>query len=98
LGILNRPGINVREIVVTAMRCHPKNCVFKAGAVERIVKRGEDSLLTNREKLIDAIEQGFLEEEIYCPHEGIDKRAEYYAQASVEGWNEWSRQVAEFMQ
>jgi hypothetical protein len=75
------------------MRNHPKDCIFKPGAIDRITVRGEAALASGQ-KLIDAIEAGFLEEEIYCPHEGIDKRAEYYAGKAVEGWIEWSRQMA----
>lgn len=42
------------------------------------------------EDLLDFLEEAIQDEEIYCPHEGIDKREDYYSSINLKGWNDWS--------
>jgi hypothetical protein len=74
------------------MLCHPKVCVFTPNAAENIIAKWKASGYGSVHDFgaIDFIEAAFKAEEIYCPHEGIDNRAEYYAKANLAGWMEWS--------
>lgn len=69
---------NVREIIETVIRNHPQDCIFAPGAVDRVVigawKLGPKA---TEAELLDYLSGAIGKEEIYCPHEGIDRRAEF---------------------
>jgi hypothetical protein len=64
--------------IVEILQSHPADCVFELNAPQNIVdrlsvrSRGE-WLLSRREEFVNC----FIQSEIYCPHEGVDRRAEY---------------------
>lgn len=62
----------VCEIVTTVLRNHPSDRVFTASALETITARTPDNL--SEYELIDYLVFAIQEQEIYCPHEGIDRR------------------------
>lgn len=62
----------IKDIVMSVLNNHPKDCEFIFDAANYIISEGlkagdADSLLT-------ILEDAFKECEIYCPHEGIDRR------------------------
>lgn len=65
----------VDEIVTTVFRNHPKHCIFAPGACERVIARTPANL--THDELLDYLEFAIRAEEIYCPHEGIDRREEH---------------------
>jgi hypothetical protein len=86
----------IRNIVETTLRNHPPDCIFHPNAVDNVIKKvlGKSFIvsaegpigITLEDFLVEAIEA----EEIYCPHEGIDRREAYYDGVNIVGWNEWS--------
>jgi len=84
---------NIAEIVRTAIHNHSKRgCVFTPNAVENVIAKWNGA---NFRDVYEFLAEDFLveaigEEEIYCPHEGIDKRSEYYAKINLSGWSEWA--------
>lgn len=84
---------NLREIVQIVIQNHPRDCVFKPNAVQNILDAADEAAvsLSDSNTLIDFLEAAIREQEIYCPHEGIDKRAEFYRNKNVAGWNAWSQ-------
>ena len=82
----------IDEVVRTAIRCHPKDCVFTPNAIENVVAKwnAENFLDIFSPFAIDFLEEAIKAEEIYCPHEGIDKRSEYYANINLAAWSEWA--------
>jgi hypothetical protein len=67
---------DLRWIINRVVEMHPKDCVFAPDIVDLIladIPKDE----TDEAKLVDLIEAGFRKYEIYCPHEGIDKRKEW---------------------
>jgi len=84
--------IIISEIVRTSIRCHPKECVFTPDAVEKIVAKWEASNFIDIYSFgaDDFLAEAIMAEEIYCPHEGIDRRQEYYSKISLAGWSEWA--------
>lgn len=74
------------EIVDTIFANHPRDCVFAPGARERIIAHVEShSRMGIRIEVIDLLEAAFKPEEIYCPHEGIDRRAEFDTEFGMMG-------------
>lgn len=68
----------VRDIVETTIRNHPKDCIFAPNAVDNICKSlGLLDPHVDEEKFIEACIVALKENEIYCPHEGIDRRHLY---------------------
>lgn len=63
---------DLRAIISFTLRNHPKDCIFTENAEEKIFERCKGYI--NQDDLIDKLEQAFFEAEVYCPHEGIDKR------------------------
>jgi hypothetical protein len=82
----------IEEIVRTTIFNHPKNCIFTPDAVERVTAKWNAANFRDiyefgaQDFLADAI----MAEEIYCPHEGIDRRQEYYAKINLAAWSEWA--------
>src|SRR5262249_27623052 len=74
---------NIREIVETVVRNHPPPCMFQPNVVDRVMACLETALAVNEENLLDAIERLIKENEIYCPHEGIDRREEIEMPAKI---------------
>jgi hypothetical protein len=68
------PLPTIPDIVDTVFANHPPECIFAPGARDRIIEYAQHY---HGETLINALERGFKSEEIYCPHEGIDRRAEF---------------------
>lgn len=68
---------NISEIVRIALYNHPKDCIFTENAYEMIIVELESDpeLFAHGESiLIDKIEEAIRRQEIYCQHEGIDRR------------------------
>lgn len=65
----------VRSVVLTTIRNHPPECMFAPNTVEEIVS-GAPKYATDSE-MIDYIACEMGKREIYCPHEGIDRRLEF---------------------
>ena len=51
---------------------HPKECIFVSDAVNVIVSRVDQ--FAKKEDIVNQIYYAFQDAEIYCPHEGIDRR------------------------
>lgn len=67
--------LDFRQIIETAINNHPKDCIFAPNAIENAVAEMEgisQDLPTS--DLIDALVIAVERQEIYCPHEGIDRR------------------------
>lgn len=65
----------IREIISTVLAVHPKDCVFVSDA-ENVIYNQVRSKVTSfsDDNFVDVLTQAFHDAEIYCPHEGIDKR------------------------
>jgi len=86
---------SIREIIATTIANHPKDCVFRPDAVEGAVQwLKENSHLeldgSSSESIIDELIKAIQSQEIYCPHEGIDRRQEYYSKINLDAWSEWA--------
>jgi len=71
----------LREIIETAINNHPKECVFNDdpvnGALQYLKDRGPTVYDGNfQEQLIDLLVEAVQSQELYCPHEGIDRRGQ----------------------
>lgn len=66
---------DIAEIARAVIRNHPPDCVFRPDTVWLCIQacRG----LASEREVIDAIATTIVNCEIYCPHEGIDRRAEF---------------------
>lgn len=62
----------LRNIVQDIMGRHPKECIFVSDAVNVIVSRVDQ--FAKKEDIVNQIYYAFQDAEIYCPHEGIDRR------------------------
>ncbi len=85
----------IRDVVCTALHCHPRDCVFDPNALDNIMAKfaqryGSDSVHPYDLGILDFLAEAIQFEEIYCPHEGIDRRDAYYAGINLAGWNDWS--------
>lgn len=69
--------INLRDIIRTTLRNHPADCLFAEDAENKIFEQCEPFINQEPELLIDTIVCAIKSQEIYCPHEGIDRREEY---------------------
>ena len=60
----------LREIIATAIRNHPPDCIFGPDPVEGAMEYlGEPA-----GDMIDLLAKAIQSQEIYCPHENIDRR------------------------
>lgn len=66
---------STRDIVLTTMRNHPKDCIFAPNAVDNICAALAHA--KNEEDFLEICVRALRENEIYCPHEGIDRRKEF---------------------
>lgn len=68
-----------REIAAYVIKEHMSKgeCLFSPTAVEDICKAALLAAQTSKDSIMDALHDAVLKSEIYCPHEGIDRRAEY---------------------
>lgn len=85
--------MNIADIVRTTIQNHPKDCVFTPNAVENIIAKFNISGRSgdyHSHGMEDCLAELIMAEEIYCPHEGIDRRQEYYATINLAGWSEWA--------
>jgi hypothetical protein len=70
--------MTLREIVRTVLFNHPPECTFTPNAFEQIIQEVRPYLDNPiQTDIVGAIERAVLRQEIYCPHEGIDRRSEY---------------------
>jgi len=72
--------VPLEDLVDCCFQNHPADCIFAPGARERIIERMRklgDPLERYTPSYVDEFERAFKAEEIYCPHEGIDRRAEF---------------------
>jgi len=67
--------VNIREVVEMVIRNHPKECIFTPNAVGIIISGSLHC--KNTEEIIDYLEEAIQKQEIYCPHEKIDRRKEF---------------------
>lgn len=63
---------NIEAIIETVIRTHPEDCIFGPNPVQLAVRHFENDA-TDRSR-IDVLEEAIKAQEIYCPHEGIDRR------------------------
>lgn len=75
--------VSTKEIVETVIRNHPKDCIFAPGAVENICTGL--AMAKDETEFLDMCERLLVENEIYCPHEGIDRRHHYATEWSLGG-------------
>jgi hypothetical protein len=67
----------IREIVRTTIFNHPPECIFHPNALENILKNVDERNMNLHDVyFLDELGELIQAEEIYCPHEGIDKRNE----------------------
>jgi hypothetical protein len=66
------------EHVRNVLALHPADCVFESDAPRKIVQRlsGKTALWWIKPENREEFRKCFTASEIYCPHEGIDRRAE----------------------
>lgn len=87
---------NAREIVKTVLHNHPRDCIFNPGAVDRIVEHTPVGL--SKDELIEYLVHAIEAEEIYCPREGIDRRAECgWPHQTTIAWQQWSEHAHEMV-
>jgi hypothetical protein len=72
-------GYFTLEDVIELLKSHPADCVFELNAPQKILERLSGRTITEWITGCTAFEfrQCFIQSEIYCPHEGVDRRAEY---------------------
>jgi hypothetical protein len=76
---------SLREIVKIVLQNHPKDCIFHPDALENIMQELDGNTtcprIVGRDfydfDVVGDIERAIKRQEIYCPHEGIDKRKEF---------------------
>ncbi len=67
----------IRDIVQTCLNNHPKDCIFTPNALEEILKEMSSSWDIYSLTFVYDLSRAIERQEIYCPHEGIDRRAEF---------------------
>ena len=79
------------EILRTAIFNHPKECIFTPNAIESIMAKCKSANFDIYSPFaLDFLADAFEAEEIYCPHEDIDRRQEYYSKINLAAWSEWA--------
>lgn len=72
---------NYCDIAATVIRLHTDRgeCQFTPTAILDIAEAGVRAERENktRAEILDALQEAVEAAEIYCPHEGIDRRAEF---------------------
>lgn len=65
---------------------HPKDCIFEDNAAQKITDRLKAAGITHQKHIwgdidfeiqLEKFRNCVIASEIYCPHEGIDRRSEY---------------------
>lgn len=64
-----------RTVVQIVIAHHPKDCIFTPDAENNIVNAL--AVAKDEESFINICDEALRENEIYCPHEGIDRRKEF---------------------
>lgn len=73
----------LKEMVETVLNNHPKDCIFTPNALELILKELESlNVNSTLSELVTVMTAAIERQEIYCPHEGIDRRAEFNVEAT----------------
>lgn len=81
---------DLRNIVTTTLMNHPDSCIFVSNAVEKIVAEVAAKMPRDRNQTIDMLVDAVKRHEIYCPHEGIDRRMGHIASS------DWWTRIDEF--
>ena len=66
---------NIEEIIKIVIANHPKDCIFHPDIVQNVIAIVEAINPQTTEGLINVLETAIGQNEIYCPHEGIDRRS-----------------------
>ena len=68
---------NIEEIIRLVITNHPKDCIFHPNVVQNVIAIVVAIDPQTTEDLMDVLEAAITSNEIYCPHEGIDRRKEF---------------------
>ena len=68
---------NIEEIINIVIANHPKDCIFHPDIVQNVMAVVKAINPQTTDGLINVLETAITNNEIYCPHEGIDKRKEF---------------------
>ncbi len=81
---MNWGALSVFEIVQTTIRNHPADCIFAPNAAGNVTAAILAANPKDIGEFVDICEKQLIENEIYCPHEGVDRRHLYpgYSDAS----------------
>jgi len=63
----------IRDVVQTTINNHPRDCVFTTSAVDAAVAEIMAHSVGDRELLTTTIERAIKNQELYCPHESINR-------------------------
>ena len=73
---------NIEDIIKTVIANHPKDCVFHPDVVQNVMAVVQTINPQTTDGLINVLEAAITSSEIYCPHEGIDKRKKHINEQS----------------
>lgn len=65
---------SIEEIIKIVIANHPKDCIFHPDVVQNVMAIVKATKPQTTDGLINVLEAAIVQNEIYCPHEGIDKR------------------------
>lgn len=68
---------DIETIIQTVIANHPKDCIFHPDTVKNVVALVEARNPQTAKDLINLLSDAITAHEIYCPHEGIDRRKEF---------------------
>jgi len=68
---------NIENIIKAVIVYHPKDCIWHPDTVQNVMAVIRAINPQTMEDLIDLLEVTIVQNEIYCPHEGIDRRKEF---------------------
>jgi len=69
--------LNLEDIIKTVIANHPKDCIFHPDTVKNVMAIVKAINPQTIDGLINVLETAIVNNEIYCPHEGIDRRKEF---------------------
>lgn len=73
---------NIEDIIKTVIANHPKDCIFHPDVVQNVMAVVQATKPHTAESLVYVLEDAITNNEIYCPHEGIDKREKHINEQS----------------
>ncbi len=72
------PPNSLRELILIVLRNHPNDCLFEAKFIQDVEKLEKTNLFRlDSENIVTNVHNLFLDNEIFCPHEKIDRRNSY---------------------